>query len=396
MKKDVYLDNNATTMVAPEVVDAMLPYLKDRYGNASSMHSFGGNVAKDLAHARHQVARLLGAENDYEITFTGSATESNNLAIRGITSYNKDKKHVITSTVEHPAVLNLCKQLEKEGYRVTYLPVNNDGVVDLQQLKDSVTDDTVMVSIMYANNETGVIMPVEEIGAFLKSRGVIFHIDGVQATGKIPVDVKKLNCDLYSISAHKFHGPKGVGALYVKRGSRMRPLIFGGHQEKGRRPGTENTPGIIGIGVAAELALLRLKDMSHVEMLRDKLQNNILKNIKTATVNGMNAPRMVNTLNVSFEFIEGESILLYLDKEGIYVSTGSACSSGSLEPSHVLRAMNIPFSKIHGSIRFSLSRYTTEDEIDYTLQVLPNVINTLLTISPFWDNEKNVGVNING
>ena len=391
MKRDVYLDNNATTMVAPEVFDAMLPFLKNRYGNASSMHSFGGNVAKDLERARHQVAELLGAENDYEITFTGSATESDNLAIRGITSYFKDKRHVITSKVEHPAVINLCKQLEKEGYRVTYIPVNSDGIVDLQQLKDSVTDDTAVVSVMHANNETGVIMPVEEIGAFLKDRGVIFHIDGVQAIGKIPIDVKKLNCDLYSISAHKFHGPKGVGALYVKRGSRMRPLIFGGHQEKGRRPGTENTAGIIGIGAAAELALVHLKDMGHIEALRDKLQSSILKTIKTSTVNGLNAPRMVNTLNVSFEFIEGESILLYLDKEGVYVSTGSACSSGSLEPSHVLRAMNIPFSKIHGSIRFSLSRYTTEDEIDYTLQVLPNVINSLLKISPFWDNEKQEG-----
>jgi cysteine desulfurase len=286
--------------------------------------------------------------------------------------------------------------LEKEGCRVTYLPVTDDGVIDLQQLKDSVTDDTAIVSVMHANNETGVIMPVEEMGAFLKTRGVIFHIDGVQATGKIPVDVKRFNCDLYSISAHKFHGPKGVGALYVKKGSRMRPLIFGGHQEKGRRPGTENTAGIVGIGMAAELAYAHLKDIDRIEMLRNKLQNSILKNIKTATVNGLNAQRMPNTLNVSFEFIEGESILLYLDKEGIYVSTGSACSSGSLEPSHVLRAMNIPFSKIHGSIRFSLSRYTTEDEIDYTLQVLPNVINTLLTISPFWDNEKNAGVDVNG
>jgi cysteine desulfurase len=391
MRRDVYLDNNATTMLAPEVLEVMLPFLKNRYGNASSMHSFGGNVAKDLEHARHQVAKLLGAENDYEITFTGSATESDNLAIRGITSYYKDKKHIITSTVEHPAVLNLCKQLEKEGYRVTYIPVNSDGILDMLHLKNAVTDDTAIVSIMHANNETGVVMPVEELGAFLKERGVIFHIDGVQAAGKIPIDVKKLNCDLYSISAHKFHGPKGVGALYVKRGSRMRPLIFGGHQEKGRRPGTENTAGIIGIGMAAELALSHLNEMGHVEMLRDKLQNNILKTIKTATVNGINAQRMPNTLNVSFEFIEGESILLYLDKEGVYVSTGSACSSGSLEPSHVLRAMNIPFSKIHGSIRFSLSRYTTEDEIDYTLQVIPDVINTLLTISPFWDNEKKEG-----
>ncbi len=391
MGRDVYLDNNATTMVAPEVLDAMLPFLKGRYGNASSMHTFGGTVAKDLENARHQVAQLLGAENDFEITFTGTATESDNMAIRGITSYYRDKKHVVTSTVEHPAVLNLCRQLEKEGYRVTYVPVSREGVVDIDFLKNSVTDETAIVSIMHANNESGVVMPVEEIGAFCKERGVIFHIDGVQAAGKIPVNVNALNCDLYSISAHKFHGPKGVGALYVRKGSRMRPIIFGGHQEKSRRPGTENIPGIVGMGKAAELALDHLKDMPRIAAMRDRLQSEIVKTIKTSTVNGLNAPRTPNTLNVSFEFIEGESILLYLDREGVYISTGSACSSGSLEPSHVLRAMNLPFSKIHGSIRFSLSRYTTDDEIDYTLKVLPGVIDTLLKISPFWDNEKQEG-----
>lgn len=242
MERHVYLDNNATTMVAPEVLDAMLPFYKDKYGNASSMHYFGGRVAKDMEHARHQVAQLLGADHDYEITFTGCATESDNLAIRGVTSYYRDKRHVITSTVEHPAVLNVCKQLEKEGYRVTYVPVTGDGVVDLQILKDAVTPDTALVSIMHANNETGVIMPVEEIGAFLKERGVIFHIDGVQAVGKIPIDVNRLNCDLYSISAHKFHGPKGVGALYVRKGTRMRPLLFGGHQERGEDQGQKMSP----------------------------------------------------------------------------------------------------------------------------------------------------------
>lgn len=391
MERHVYLDNNATTMVAPEVLEAMLPFYKDKYGNASSMHYFGGRVAKDMENARNQVARLLGAEHDFEITLTGCATESDNLAIRGITSYYKDKKHVITSTTEHPAVLNLCAQLEKEGYRVTYVPVKRDGVVDVDFLKSAVDDDTAIVSIMHANNETGVINPVEEIGAFLKERGVPFHIDGVQAAGKIPVDVDRCNCDLYSISAHKFHGPKGVGALYVRKGTRMRPLFFGGHQEKGRRPGTENVPGIVGMGKAAEMALDHLKDMPKVAALRDKLQSGILSTIKTSTLNGAVDKRTPNTLNVSFEFIEGESILLYLDRKGIYVSTGSACSSGSLEPSHVLRAMNLPFSKIHGSVRFSLSRYTTEDEIDYTLKELPEVIDTLLTISPFWDNEKKVG-----
>jgi cysteine desulfurase len=391
MERQVYLDNNATTMVAPEVLEAMLPFYKEMYGNASSMHYFGGRVAKNMENARNQIARLLGAEHDFEITLTGTATESDNLAIRGITSYYKDKKHVITSATEHPAVLNVCAQLEKEGYRVTYVPVKSDGVVDIDFLKNAVDDETALVSIMHANNETGVINPVEEIGAFLKERGIPFHIDGVQAAGKIPVDVSKLNCDLYSISAHKFHGPKGVGALYVRKGTRMRPLIFGGHQEKGRRPGTENVPGVVGMGKAAEMAMEHLKDMPKVAALRDKLQNGILTNIKTSTLNGSPDKRTPNTLNVSFEFIEGESILLYLDRKGIFVSTGSACSSGSLEPSHVLRAMNLPFSKIHGSVRFSLSRYTTEDEIDYTLRELPDVIDTLLRISPFWDNEKKVG-----
>lgn len=391
MERQVYLDNNATTMVAPEVLEAMLPFYTEKYGNASSMHYFGGRVAKDMEQARNQITRLLGAEHDFEITLTGTATESDNLAIRGITSYYKDKKHVITSSTEHPAVLNMCGQLEKEGYRVTYVPVGRDGIVDMDFLKNAVDDDTAIVSIMHANNETGVINPVEEIGAFLKERGVPYHIDGVQAAGKIPVDVNKLNCDLYSISAHKFHGPKGVGALYVRKGTRMRPLIFGGHQEKGRRPGTENVPGIVGMGKAAEMAMDHLKDMPKVAALRDKLEKGILSTIKTSTLNGDPVKRTPNTLNVSFEFIEGESILLYLDRKGIYVSTGSACSSGSLEPSHVLRAMNLPFSKIHGSVRFSLSRYTTEDEIDYTLRELPEVIDTLLNISPFWDNEKKVG-----
>ncbi len=391
MEKHVYLDNNATTMVAPEAVEAMIPFFNDKYGNASSMHFFGGRVAKDLEKARHQVALLLGAENDYEINFTGSATESDNLAIRGVTSYLKDKKHVITSTVEHPAVLNMCKQLEKEGYRVTFVPVTSDGIVDMNVLKQSVSEDTALVSIMHANNETGVINPVEEIGAFLRPLGIAFHVDGVQAAGKIPIDVNKIQCDLYTISAHKFHGPKGIGALYVRKGTRMRPMIFGGHQEKGRRPGTENSPGIVGMGVAAELAVKHLADMPRVAALRDRLQQGILSTIKTSSVNGSQEHRTPNTLNISFEYIEGESILLYLDRKGVYISTGSACATGSLEPSHVLRAMNLPFSKIHGSIRFSLSRYTTQEEIDYTISVLPETIDTLLKISPFWDNEKQVG-----
>jgi len=263
--------------------------------------------------------------------------------------------------------------------------------VDVAALKQAVDEDTAIVSIMHANNETGVINPVEEIGAFLKPLNIPFHVDGVQAAGKIPVDVNKIQCELYSISAHKFHGPKGIGALYVRKGTRMRPMLFGGHQEKGRRPGTENAPGIVGMGVAAELAIKHLADMPRVAKLRDRLQQGILNSIKTSSVNGSIELRTPNTLNISFEYIEGESILLYLDRKGVYISTGSACATGSLEPSHVLRAMNLPFSQIHGSIRFSLSRYTTEDEIDYTLSVLPEVIDTLLKISPFWDNEKQVG-----
>ncbi len=391
MTKHVYLDNNATTMVAPEALEAMLPFYKERYGNASSMYSFGGLVAKDLDAARHRVAELLGAEFDYEITFTGCATESDNMAVRGLLSYYRNKKHIITSTVEHPAIISLCRQLEKEGYRVTYVPVDKNGVVDVNYLKESVDDDTALVSIMHANNETGVIMPVEEIGAFLKEKKIPFHVDGVQAAGKIPVDVNKINCDLYSISAHKFHGPKGVGALYVRKGTRMRPLMIGGHQEKGRRPGTENVAGIVGMGVAAKMAVENLEKESSLAALRDRLQKGILERVKTASVNGGDVLRTPNTTNISFEFIEGESILLYLDQKGIYVSTGSACSTGSLEPSHVLRAMDLPFSKIHGSIRFSLSRYTTEEEVDYVLQELPGVIQTLLEISPFWDNEKGEG-----
>jgi len=263
--------------------------------------------------------------------------------------------------------------------------------VDVAALKQAVDEDTAIVSIMHANNETGVINPVEEIGAFLKPLNIPFHVDGVQAAGKIPVDVNKIQCELYSISAHKFHGPKGIGALYVRKGTRMRPMVFGGHQEKGRRPGTENAPGIVGMGVAAELAMNHLADMPRVAKMRDRLQQGILNSIKTSSVNGAIENRTPNTLNMSFEYIEGESILLYLDRKGVYISTGSACATGSLEPSHVLRAMNLPFSKIHGAIRFSLSRYTTEDEIDYTLSVLPEVIDTLLKISPFWDNEKQVG-----
>jgi len=385
MNRTVYLDNNATTMVDPEVLDAMLPFLKERYGNPSSMHDFGGDVAKDVELARMRVAELLGAENDYEIVFTGCGTESDNFAILGTLAYFRDRRHIITSKVEHPAVLNLYRKLEREGYRASYVPVDRDGNLDMEFLRKSFDDDTAIVSIMHANNETGVIFPVEEIGALCRERGVPFHIDGVQAAGKIPVDVKKILCALYSISGHKFNAPKGMGALYIRRGTRIRPLMYGGHQERGRRPGTENVPGIVAMGKAAELALRHLPDEERVRALRDRLESAILSRFSNVQLNGAKDARVPNTTNVGFEYIEGEAILLYLNEKGIAASSGSACSSGSLEPSHVLRAMGVPFTAAHGSIRFSLSRFTTEEEIDYTVSVLPEIIDRLLEISPFWD-----------
>ncbi|HOR94351.1 MAG TPA: cysteine desulfurase NifS [Spirochaetota bacterium] len=388
MNTIIYLDNNATTMVAPEVLEAMLPFFTRRYGNPSSMHDFGGDVEHDMEKARNQVARMLGAEYDYEIVFTSGATESDNMAILGTLQYYRDKKHIITTKVEHPAVLNLCRQLEREGYSVTYVPVDREGNLDVDFLFDSVTDDTAIVSVMYANNETGVIFPVETIGAFCKQRGITFHIDAVQAIGKIPVDVNALQCDLLAISGHKFHAPKGIGVLYVRRGTRLRPLLYGGHQEKARRPGTHNVPGIVGIGKAAELVMQHLsnsEEVANVKRLRDRLENGLLSQLSNAHLNGNKNNRVDNTTNIGFEFIEGEAILLYLNEKGIAASSGSACSSGSLEPSHVLRAMGVTFTSAHGSIRFSLSRYTTEDEIQYTLQVMPEVVNRLLAISPYWD-----------
>jgi len=396
MKETVYLDNNATTMVPPEVIDAMLPFLGSRYGNPSSMHDFGGDVSDDVEQARDSVRRMLGADNDYEIVFTSGATESDNLAIMGTLGYHKDKRHVITTRVEHPAVLNLCRQLERQGYRVTYVPVDARGNLDLHYLFEAVDDDTAIVSVMYANNETGVIFPVEQIGSFLKERGIPFHVDGVQAVGKIPVDVNKINCDYFAISGHKFHAPKGTGALYVRRGTRMRPMQHGGHQERGRRPGTLNVPGIVAMGKAADLAMEHLDGEDHVAVLRDTLEKGLLRRFPNASLNGDPALRVPNTTNIGFEFVEGEAILLYLNEKGIAASSGSACSSGSLEPSHVLRAMGVPFTSAHGSIRYSLSRYTTEKEIDYTLSVMPEVIEKLLELSPFWDNEKKEGKPVTG
>ena len=389
MNKLVYLDNNATTKIDPLVLEEMLPYLTEKYGNPSSMYDFGGNVAKVIEKARMQVAGFVGADSEREIIFTSCGTESDNMAIMGTLAQYPNKRHIITSRVEHPAVLNLCKKLEREGYRVTYVPVDREGNLDMELLKSSVSNDTAIVSIMHANNETGVIFPVEEIGAFLKEKGVPFHIDAVQAAGKIPINVNKINCEMLSLSGHKFHAPKGIGIFYLKMGSSIKPLLYGGHQEKGIRPGTENTASIVGIGKASELALKYLDKEHEIKRLRDKLENGILKKFPNSHLNGSKKNRVPNTTNVGFKYIEGEAILLYLNDKNIAASSGSACSSGSLEPSHVLRAMGVPFTSAHGSTRFSLSRFNTEEEIDYTLSVLPGIVERLLEISPFWDSKKN-------
>jgi cysteine desulfurase len=352
------------------------------YGNPSSVHRFGGRIRKDVTRAREQVARLLGASAD-EIVFTSGGSEADNQAVRGtLEAMAGRKRHIITTRVEHPAVRGVFHYLEKQGYRLTEVPVNRDGELDLAYLEQSITPDTAIVSAMWANNETGVIFPIEKIAEMVKARGAVFHTDAVQAAGKLPIDLRKVPVDLLSISAHKLHGPKGIGALYVRKGTKLTPLIIGGHQEGGKRAGTENVTGIVGMGRAAELALSHLgEETDRVRRLRDKLEKGLLENCKGAVVNGKH--RLPNTLNISFEFIEGESILIMLDDLGISASSGSACTSGSLEPSHVLRAMGIPFTLAHGSIRFSLSRYNNEKEIDYVVENMPAIVDRLREISPF-------------
>ncbi len=384
MSPVVYLDNNATSRVADEVVTAMLPFFSELYGNPSSMHAFGGQVAQHIGRAREQVAGILGAEPT-EILFVSCGSESDNTAIRGVLEANPDKRHVISTRVEHPAVLSLCNHLRKRGYEVTLLGVDGDGRLDLGELRDALRPDTALVSVMYANNETGVIFPVEEIGQIVKAHGAAFHVDAVQAVGKLPLDMKRSAIDLLSLSGHKLHAPKGVGVLYIRKGVRLVPLVIGGHQERNRRGGTENVASIVGLGRACELAQAALgEENDRVRRLRDKLEDGILRSIPNVRVNGDREHRLPNTTSVSFEYIEGEAILLLLDQLGICASSGSACTSGSLEPSHVLRAMGVPFTAAHGSIRFSLSRYNTEEEIDYVLAHLPPLIERLRDISPFW------------
>lgn len=378
----IYVDNNATTRIAPEVRDVMLPYFDEKYGNPSSMYTFGGKIAHDITNAREQIANLLGATSQ-EIVFTSCGTESDNAAIRGVAESYPDKKHIITTRVEHPAVLNVAKYLERRGYDITYLNVDAHGIIDCDDLRKSIRKDTVIVSIMWANNETGNIHPIDEIARITNEHEVVLHVDAVQAAGKIPIDLKNTPIDLLSISGHKIHAPKGIGVLYIRRGTRIRPFMIGGHQEHGRRGGTENVPYIVGLGQACDIASKNIEhENTVVREMRDYLEKQVLENVPGASVNGDIENRLPNTTNISFEFVEGEAILLMLDRGGICASSGSACTSGSLEPSHVLRAMGVPFTRAHGSTRFSLSRYNTMDEMDRIVEILKPAIIKLREMSP--------------
>ena len=384
-QKIIYVDNNATTKVDDAVFEAMLPFYCEKYGNPSSVHTFGGQVMKDIENARASLAALLGTDPK-QLIFTSCGTESNSSAIFSALHLCPKKKKVVISKVEHPAVLNVGKELVRRGFKLEEIPVDKYGRIDLQRMEEAVDDDTAIVSVMWANNETGNIYPVEEIAEIAHKHGALFHTDAVQATGKIKINLSESNIDMLSLSGHKLHAPKGVGALYVKRGVRFRPFLTGGHQERNRRAGTENVPGIVALGKAAELASDHIEyENTKVKALRDRLEKTLLELIPKTRVNGDIENRLPNTTNISFEFIEGEAILLLLDRMGICASSGSACTTGSLEPSHVLRAMGVPYTAAHGAIRFSFSRYNTEEEVDYIIEKLPPVIERLRAISPFWN-----------
>lgn len=386
--KEIYLDNNATTCVDEKVLQAMLPYLKENYANPSSMYEPARISAKAIENARKQVANFLGVDDAKQIIFTSCGTESANTAIKGVVNQfaTEDKKHIIASRVEHPCVLSVYENLEKKGFKVSYIGVDEKGDLDIESLLSKVNDETILVSIMHANNETGAIYPVYEIAQKVKklNKDTKIFVDGVQAAGKIPIKLDNTEVDFYSISGHKFHAPKGVGALYCKKGTLFEPFMLGGHQENSLRAGTLNTPYIVALGEAAKLANEALEyEATEVKRLRDKLETGILSQLGNAKLNSKASERVPNTTNIGFEYIEGELILLYLNELRIYASSGSACTSGSLDPSHVLRAQKVPFTSLHGSIRFSLSRFTTEDEIDYAVKKVPEVIEKLAKISPF-------------
>jgi len=381
----IYLDNNATTAVAPEVLEAMKPYLSNLFGNPSSSHALGRQMNQAVEDARQEVAALLGASQASEIVFTSCGSESDNWAIRGVLANQPNKKHIVTTQVEHEAVRNVCRLLEKEDYEVTWLSVDGNGELDVDELRAALRDDTALVSIMLANNETGVLFPMDQIGRVIRERSeAIFHVDGVQAVGKIPIDLEKTDVDLFALSGHKLHAPQGVGALYVRKGIELPSYIVGGGQEQGRRAGTSAVPNLVGLGAACKLARLH-NDHSRIERLRDHLEAGILETIPNAQLNGTadRAKRLPNTSSISFEYIDGQSILASLDHEGICVSTGSACHSTTHESSPTLRAMNVPYSLAQGSIRFSVGRYNTEEEIETTLTVLPEIISKLVEISPY-------------
>ncbi|MDQ7990412.1 MAG: cysteine desulfurase NifS [Candidatus Dactylopiibacterium sp.] len=390
----IYFDNNATTACDPAVVAAMLPFFSEQFGNASSIHSFGNRVGQAVAAARSQIAALLGAEHDSEIIFTAGGTESDNTAILSALKAFPERREIITTAVEHHAVLALCDQLEKEGYVVHRLKVDRRGRLDLEEYKTLLSERVAIASVMWANNESGTIFPVEEMAACAHAAGVQFHTDAVQAVGKLPIDLRRTRIDMLSLSGHKLHAPKGIGVLYLRRGARFRPLLRGGQQERGRRPGTENAPAIVGLGLAAALAARHLEtENTHVRHLRDKLERGILARVPNAFPTGDLDNRLPNTSSIAFEYVEGEAILLLLNKLGIAASSGSACTSGSLEPSHVMRAMGIPYTAAHGTIRFSLSRYNTLAEVERVIEAVPPIIAQLRRISPYWNAERNAPAN---
>ncbi len=382
---DIYLDNNATTMVDPAVVKAMMPFFSEQFGNPSSLHSFGNKVGMALKKARQSVQSLLGAEHESEIIFTSCGTESDSTAILSALRAQPDRKEIIITEVEHPAVLMLGESLENQGYTVHRLAVDDKGRLDMAAYESLLSDNVAIVSVMWANNETGTIFPVEEMAALAEENGIMFHTDAVQAVGKIPIDLKDSSIHMLSLSGHKLHAPKGIGVLYLKRGTRFRPLLRGGHQERGRRAGTENSAAIVGLGEACELAAQHMAlENTEVKALRDRLQAGLLAAVPNSFVTGDPDNRLPNTLNIAFEYIEGEAILLLMNKQGIAASSGSACTSGSLEPSHVMKAMGIPYTAAHGTVRFSLSRYNTAEEIERVIEAVPPIIAKLRKLSPYW------------